>query len=74
LPHKGGNPAKIKDEHYPILQKLVEENNDSTLEELCVQMELKTQIKISLPAMGRTLQKLQLTRKKNLTRGGARHG
>ncbi len=74
LPHKGGNPAKIKDEHYPILQKLVEENNDSTLEELCVQMELKTQIKISRAAMGRTLQKLQLTRKKNLTRGGARHG
>lgn len=53
---------------------MVEENNDSTLEELCVQMELKIQVKVSRAAMGRTLQKLQLTRKKNLTRGGARHG
>ena len=74
LPHKGGNPAKIKDEHYPVLQKLVEESNDSTLEELCIQMELKTQVKISRAAMGRTLQKLQLTRKKNLTRGRTRYG
>jgi transposase len=73
LPHKGGNPAKIKDEDYPVLQKLVEESNDTTLEELCGKMELKTQVKISRAAMGRTLQKLQLTRKKNLTRGGTRH-
>lgn len=40
LPHKSGNPPKIQEEHYPILQKLVEENNDATLEELCEQMEL----------------------------------
>ena len=74
LPHKSGNPPKIKDEHYPILQKLVEENNDSTLEELCRQMELKSQVKISRSKMGKMLQKLKLTRKKNVTRGGARHG
>ncbi|MDJ0800937.1 MAG: helix-turn-helix domain-containing protein [Calothrix sp. MO_167.B12] len=30
LPHRSGNPAKIKSEHYPIVQKLVEENNDAT--------------------------------------------
>ena len=74
LPHKSGNPSKIKEEHYPVLQKLVEENNDSTLEELCVQMELKTSVKISRSGMSKTLQKLKLTRKKNFTRSGARHG
>ncbi len=73
LPHKSGNPPKIKEEHYPILQKLVEENNDSTLEELCSQIELKSQVKISRLGMGKMLQKLKLTRKKNVTRGGARH-
>lgn len=74
LPHKSGNTPKIKEEHYPILQKLVEDNNDSTLEELCIQMELKSQVKISRSGMSKTLQKLELTRKKNLTRSGARHG
>nr|WP_246163638.1 helix-turn-helix domain-containing protein [Brasilonema octagenarum] len=74
LPHKSGNPPKIKEEHYPILQKLIEENNDATLEELCVKMELQTQIKISRSGMSKTLQKLKLTRKKNFTRSGARHG
>ena len=66
LPHKSGNPAKIKEEHYPILQKVVEENNDATLEELCIQMELKTKVKISRSGMCKTLEKLQLTRKKTL--------
>jgi len=74
LPHKSGNPAKIKDEHYPILQKLVEENNDATLEELCLKMEQETNIKISCSGMWKTLEKLQLTRKKNLARGRTRHG
>ena len=68
LAHKSGNPAKIKEEHYPILQKLVKENNDATLEELCTQMELKTKISISRSGMCKTLKKLQLTRKKNITR------
>lgn len=74
LPHKSGNPAKIKDENYPILQKLVEENNDATLEELCLKMEQETNIKISCSGMWKTLEKLQLTRKKNLARGRTRHG
>ena len=44
LPHKSGNPPKIKSEHYPILQKIVSENNDATLDGLHIQMELKTQV------------------------------
>ncbi|BAY81512.1 transposase [Calothrix parasitica NIES-267] len=74
LPHKSGNPAKIKEEHYPALQQLVEENNDATLEELCIQMELKTKVKISRSGMCKTLGKLQLTRKKNIARCRTRYG
>ncbi|MEM7724967.1 MAG: transposase [Cyanobacteria bacterium P01_A01_bin.45] len=74
LPHKSGNLAKIKEEHYPILQQLVEENNDATLEELCIQIELKTNIKISRSGMCKTLKKLQLTRKKNVACSRARYG
>ncbi|BAZ22638.1 transposase [Kalymmatonema gypsitolerans NIES-4073] len=64
LPHGGGQKPKINDKHSEILQKLVAENNDATLEELCSLFELKTQIKVSRARMGRTLQKLQITRKK----------
>ncbi len=74
LPHRSGNSAKIKSEHHPILKKLVEENNGATLEELCVKMEQKTQIKISRSGMYRTLAKLQITRKKNLSCRRERHG
>ncbi len=73
LPHKSGNPAKIKQEHYPILQKLVEENNDATLEELCVKIEKEANVKISCSGMWKTLEKLQLTRKKNLARRRTGH-
>lgn len=74
LPHKSNNPAKIKEEHYQILRKLVLENNDATLEELCIKMEQKTKLKVSRSAMSRTLEKLQITRKKNLTRNRAGYG
>lgn len=74
LPHKSNNPAKINEKHYPILRKIVSENNDATLEELCKLMELKTQVKISCSGMCKTLKKLQLTRKKNLTRNRTRYG
>lgn len=72
LPHKSNNLAKIKEEDYPILRKLVSENNDATLDELCRLMELKTNVKISRSGMCKTLIKLQLTRKKNITRSRAR--
>ncbi|GAA6616326.1 transposase [Scytonema sp. NUACC26] len=74
FPHKSGNPPKLQAENLEVLKQLVAENNDATLEELCVQMELKTQIKVSRATMGKTLQKLGLTRKKNLTRSGTRYG
>lgn len=67
LPHGGGQKAKINDKHSEILQKIVTDNNDATLEELCGLFESKTQIKVSRATMGRVLQKLELTRKKKLS-------
>lgn len=66
LPHGGGQKPKINDKHLETLQKLVTENNDSTLEELCEIFESKTQMKVSRATMGRMLQRLELTRKKKL--------
>ena len=54
LPHNSGNPAKVKEEHYPVSTKFVEEKNDATLAELCLLMKQKTQIKISCSTMWRT--------------------
>jgi transposase len=65
LPHGGGQKPKINDKHLEILQNIITENNDATLEELCSLFESKTQIKVSRATMGRALQKLQITRKKN---------
>ena len=74
LPHGGGHQAKINDKHSEILQKLVTDNNDATLEELCGLFESLTQIKVSRATMGRVLQKLELTRKKNSPRYRTRYG
>jgi len=67
LPHGGGQKSKLNSEQLEILQKLVSEKNDATLDELCEGLKLKTSVKISRATMGRILQNLQLTRKKNLS-------
>lgn len=56
LPRGGGKKPKINDRHSEILQKIVIDNNDATLEELCGLFELQTQIKVSRATMGRVLQ------------------
>ncbi len=73
LPHRGGNQPKIKNEDLEIVRQLVAENSHATLEELCVLLESKTQIKVSRATMGRILQKLQLTRKRNSPRQRTRY-
>ncbi|MDF5713875.1 MAG: transposase [Rhizonema sp. NSF051] len=64
LPHGGGQKAKINAKQSEILKKLVTDNNDATLEELCGLFESQTQIKVSRATMGRMLQKLKLRQKK----------
>lgn len=65
--HGGGQESKLNHEQLVLVELLVESDNDATLVELCEQLELHTQVKISRSTMGRITQKLNLTRKKNIT-------
>ena len=62
----GGKKAKISDDDLPILKKIIDENNDSTLKELCELLRLKTGIVVSTSTMDRLCQKLNYTVKKNI--------
>ncbi len=63
-PHTGGFTAKL-DEHHNLIREIVEQDNDATLEEICVQLEQKLGLKVSVSTLWRALQQLNLTRKKN---------
>ena len=60
----GGRKPKVSEQDLMILQEIIEQNNDSTLRELCVLLELKTEIIVSTSTMDRLCQKLNLTVKK----------
>jgi putative transposase len=63
---RGGNVApKLAPEHWPVVQELVEADNDATLEELCQRVEERTGVRISISVLCRLLQKLELPRKKS---------
>ena len=66
-PHTGGFEGKLA-AHLDLVKQLVEQDNDATLEELCAQLEQQVQIQVSPSTLCRTLQKLNLTRKKNFAR------
>ena len=63
--HGGGQLAKLSSEQEAVLATLVEENNDAILVELWEQLEQRVGVGISRATMGRYVQKLKLTRKKN---------
>jgi transposase len=64
-PHGGGKPSKFAPSQTAILQDIVEQNNDATLEELAKLLEEKCGLKVSPSTICRQLQKLNLTLKKN---------
>ncbi|PSB16188.1 transposase [Phormidesmis priestleyi ULC007] len=64
-PHTGGFDSKLAN-HLDRVQQLVEQDNEATLEELCVQLEQQVKIRVSPSTLCRTLQQLNLTRKKPL--------
>jgi len=66
LAHGGGQVAKLTLEQQAVLAALVEEDNDAILVELCERLEQRVGVRISRATMGRILQKLKLTRKKQL--------
>ncbi len=65
--HGGGQPAKLSPEQEVVLLTLVKEDNDAILVELCDRLEQRVGVRISRATMGRIVQKLKLTRKKNST-------
>jgi transposase len=66
-PHTGGFSSKLAN-HLDLVKQLVEQDNDATLEELCDQLEQQLQIRVSPSTLCRTLQKMDLTRKKTFAR------
>jgi transposase len=66
--HGGGRSAKLNLKQEAVLATLVEEDNDAILLELCERLEQRVGVRISRATMGRIVQKLKLTRKKNFAR------
>ena len=71
--HGGGQVSKLNREQEAVVGTLVEENNDAILVELCDQLEQRIGVRISRATMGRYVQKLKLTRKKNSARNRERN-
>jgi transposase len=63
-PHGGGNPPCIPPSQHGTLAALVKQNPDATLHELCQYFAEQCHIMPSKSSMQRTLDALQLTRKK----------
>ncbi|MEW6733123.1 MAG: transposase [Acidobacteriota bacterium] len=64
LPHGGGASRLITEEAEQIIKEKVAQHNDITLEELCEYVKKKSKIEASLATMSRTLERLNLPRKK----------
>jgi len=64
-PHGGGPQPKLKAEQIALVATLVEADNDATLSELCDQLAAATSIRVSRSTMGRVVNGLGFTRKKN---------
>src|SRR4028119_1070509 len=54
----------INGEALILVQRLIENKPDITLEKLCEQLEKRSQIKVSKPTMCRAVQRLKMPRKK----------
>ena len=71
-PHGGGYPAKVDARGLAVVQGLVQAAPDATLRELCRRFQEVSAVPISMATMSRVVAKLQLTRKKNVSRHGTR--
>ena len=64
-PHRGGNPGWFLDSDYPLIQKLVKENNDLFVWELAELFEKETGDLPAESTLGDALKRLGITLKKN---------
>ena len=65
-PHGGGAVAKVTTTHYPIIEAIIDGQNDLTLLEISQKFAEKTGILVSQSTICRALQEIELTRKKKL--------
>lgn len=67
LPHGGGSRPLLTEEARVVLRQRVQQQPDSTLAELCAVLAAETGIRVSVPTLCTTLQRLGLGRKKSLS-------
>lgn len=65
-PHGGGAQAKLRVEHYQVLEEIIISQNDATLGEISERLAEMTGVVVSQPTICRALQKIKLSRKKNI--------
>ena len=63
-PHGGGMPRKIDEAGERALCALLEEKSHATLAELIERMEKRRHVHVSVATMARTLERMEITRKK----------
>jgi transposase len=66
-PHGGGQRPRLDAAAQAQVRRLVHEQPDATLEELCTRAVETTGIRVSVPTMCRVVRRLGLPRKKNLS-------
>jgi transposase len=72
-PHAGGQKPRLDTAAQAVVQRLVDDHSDATLEELCTLVATELGVRVSVPTMCRVLQRLGLPRKKSRsTRRNAR--
>jgi transposase len=65
LPHSGGRKLLCQQKEQQLVRRLIEQQPDATLDELCEAVERKRKLQLSRPTMSRLLQRLDLGRKKS---------
>lgn len=65
LPHGGGRRPLCQEKEQLLVRRLIEQQPDATLDELCEAIECKRKLQLSRPTMSRLLQRLDLGRKKS---------
>lgn len=65
LPHGGGRQPLCREKEQQLVRRLIEQQPDATLEELCEAVARQRKLYLSRPTMSRLLQRLNLPRKKS---------
>jgi transposase len=65
LPHGGGRQPLCREQEHKLVRRLIEQQPDATLDELCETVKRKRHLQLSRPTMSRLLQRLDLGRKKS---------